>query len=178
MAKISNTTVYPNIVPTAEDFVVLTDVSDSDATKTCTIDSLQGYFGTKTLVRTLTDKEIVLLFSQPTVLLTCALGEFISVISSQMKYNYNGISYTFNDPLELKMGDVTSTNNQAAVITSFIFNQPTTGVAEFRGYAVTYPDYNGANSLIAYSASTPTTPTPGVLGGSITLSIQYRIVKY
>ena len=76
------------------------------------------------------------------------------------------------------MGDVTSTNNQAAVITSFIFNQPTTGVAEFRGYAVTYPDYNGANSLIAYSASTPTTPTPGVLGGSITLSIQYRIVKY
>ena len=178
MAKISNTTVYPNIVPTAEDFVVLTDVSDSDATKTCTIDSLQGYFGTKTLVRTLTDKEIVLLFSQPTVLLTCALGEFISIISSQMKYNYNGISYTFNDPLELKMGDVTSNTNVSGLIPISILNLASNGVAEFKVATVTYPDYNGANSLIAYSDSNPTTPTPGVLGGNITLSIQYRIVKY
>ena len=28
MAQISNTTVYPNIVPTSNDFVVLTDVND------------------------------------------------------------------------------------------------------------------------------------------------------
>ena len=31
MAKISNTTVYPNIIPKSEDFVILTDVSDDDA---------------------------------------------------------------------------------------------------------------------------------------------------
>ena len=54
MAQISNTTVYPNIVPTSNDFVVLTDVNDNNATKTSTVGSFQEFFGTKTVSVTLT----------------------------------------------------------------------------------------------------------------------------
>ena len=45
MAKISNTTVYPNILPTANDYVVLTDVDDDNATKTARVQDFQAYFG-------------------------------------------------------------------------------------------------------------------------------------
>jgi len=54
MAKIKNTTVFPNITPTKKDFVNLTILRDSDATKPCTLNNLQGFFGTPTLVKTLT----------------------------------------------------------------------------------------------------------------------------
>ena len=54
MAKISNTTVYPNIIPTGDDYVVLTDTVDNNETKTAKISSLQSYFGTLTSQTTLT----------------------------------------------------------------------------------------------------------------------------
>ena len=56
MAKISNTTVYPNITPTASDYLVLTDVSDSNNTKTVTLQALSTFIGgsgsTQSLIET------------------------------------------------------------------------------------------------------------------------------
>ena len=45
MAKISNTSVYPNINPVLSDYFVLTDANTDLATKTCTLDSVQTLFG-------------------------------------------------------------------------------------------------------------------------------------
>jgi len=179
MAKISNTTVYPNIIPKSEDFVILTDVSDDDATKTCTVNDFQEYFGTKTLVRVLLAKEIQELNTAPTVILTCGTDEFISIISSQVKYNYNGLTWTFSDDLELRQGDVTSTGNINGNIVFSDFNGSASKVIEFKvGAQVNYVDPNGANSLIAYSASDPTFSGASGTSGTITINIQYRIVKY
>ena len=51
MARISNTSAYPNIVaPTTNDYVVLTDQSDNLITKSCTLGELQSLFGLDTLV--------------------------------------------------------------------------------------------------------------------------------
>lgn len=51
MARISNTSAYPNIVaPTTTDYLVLTDKSDNLVTKSCTLGDLQNLFGVDTLV--------------------------------------------------------------------------------------------------------------------------------
>jgi len=43
MAKISDTTSYPNITPVADDYLILTDYNSSLATKTVTVDALSVY---------------------------------------------------------------------------------------------------------------------------------------
>tara|TARA_R100001369_G_scaffold7702_4_gene19042 strand:- start:17246 stop:20080 length:2835 start_codon:yes stop_codon:yes gene_type:complete len=43
MAKISDTTSYPNIAPVADDYLILTDYNSSLATKTVTVDALSVY---------------------------------------------------------------------------------------------------------------------------------------
>ena len=43
MAKISNTTAYPNITPQGSDYLVLTDSSDNNATKTVTVQALADF---------------------------------------------------------------------------------------------------------------------------------------
>jgi len=43
MARIKNTSAYPNIPPTSGDYFVVTDVTNSDATKTVTIGSLSNF---------------------------------------------------------------------------------------------------------------------------------------
>jgi hypothetical protein len=180
MSKISNTTVYPNITPEAEDFVILTDVSDSDSTKTCTLDGLSEYLGTKSIIRTLTNTECLSLGTNPVVLATCATGEFIQVTSAMWKYNhnntafgaannaaltYNGVSTSGGYELEWTdlMGvslDVTACfwNEIAANGSGFQFNPPSGGAS------LTIQIQGGAN------------PPSG--DGTISLNIQYRIAKF
>ena len=43
MAKISNQTAYPAITPVAGDYLVLTDVSDSNKTKTVTVQAIADF---------------------------------------------------------------------------------------------------------------------------------------
>ena len=45
MAKISDTSSYPSITPAAGDYLVLTDVSDSNSTKTVTMQSIADFIG-------------------------------------------------------------------------------------------------------------------------------------
>jgi len=45
MAKISDTSSYPSITPSAGDYLVLTDVSDSNSTKTVTMQSIADFIG-------------------------------------------------------------------------------------------------------------------------------------
>jgi len=59
MAKISDTTSYPNITPTNEDYLILTDKDSSLATKTVTVEALQTFiFGNiaSSLIPTIDDQ--------------------------------------------------------------------------------------------------------------------------
>lgn len=44
MARISNTSIYPNINPVLSDYFVLTDANDDLSTKTCTLEALQQLY--------------------------------------------------------------------------------------------------------------------------------------
>jgi hypothetical protein len=54
MARISNTSVYPNINPVLSDYFVLTDANDDLATKTCTLESLQQLYNIDVISKSIT----------------------------------------------------------------------------------------------------------------------------
>jgi len=69
MAKIENKVAYPLVKPQSNDYVVLTDVSDNNATKTCLVGDLFGFFGWKTFSRTLLASEILAAEATPIILI-------------------------------------------------------------------------------------------------------------
>tara|TARA_R110000744_G_scaffold277501_3_gene389897 strand:+ start:596 stop:1108 length:513 start_codon:yes stop_codon:yes gene_type:complete len=170
MAKISNTTVYPNIIPTANDFVILTDVSDSDATKTCTVNDFQEYFGTKTLVVTLTPSEILNSFTAPVVLLTCNTGEYIQIINSAFFIDFNTTAYSVSANVYLtNNGDITSTQFAIIGLTTTV---DLAGAVWEQAY--NYPIAAGGNSITFQSQ----TGNPTLGDSPITFNILYRITKF
>ncbi len=54
MARISNTSVYPNINPVLSDYFVLTDANDDLSTKTCTLESLQQLYNVDVVSKSIT----------------------------------------------------------------------------------------------------------------------------
>ena len=62
MAKISNTSAYPNLAtPVATDYLILTDQSDNLLTKSCTLGDVQKLFGVDTLIAKVTVSSAALL---------------------------------------------------------------------------------------------------------------------
>ena len=174
MAKISNTTVYPNVIPAADDFVILTDVNDNDKTKTAKVSDFQSYFGTSSLEVTITSAQLLTSFSQPVVLLTCGANEFITVLSITQKYNFGTTPYVFaggSDMLITNNGSAAPQNTQYALIDigGLAVNEAATSVGPVKSK---YPLPGGANSLTFQSDVAD--PTGG--DGTLKLSILYRKV--
>lgn len=176
MAKISNTTVYPTIIPTVNDYVVLTDVNDNNATKTSKLSDFQAFFGISTLQVTLGAAEILALNTNPKILLTANAGEYILPISSVMKYTYANVAYTFAGQLELRMGAGTS-NAIASWPASSLFNGVNNVVAWPLEPASSYEYGNAAGGDSLTLGATGVNPTGGD-GGTLTINVQYRIVKF
>jgi len=174
MAKISNTTVYPNVIPAADDFVILTDVNDNDKTKTAKVSDFQSYFGTSSLEVTITSAQLLTSFTQPVVLLTCGANEFITVLSITQKYNFGTTPYIFaggSDMLITNNGLASPQTTQYALadINGVAVNQTNTAVGPVKSK---YPLPGGANSLTFQSGIAD--PTGG--DGTLKLSILYRKV--
>ena len=71
MARISNTSIYPNVDPVLADYFVLTDANDDLSTKTCTLESVQSLFGLADTNVTVTVSSVLLnaLWTQPLTLI-------------------------------------------------------------------------------------------------------------
>jgi len=174
MAKISNTTVYPNVIPAADDFVILTDVNDNDKTKTAKVSDFQSYFGTSSLEVTITSAQLLTSFTQPVVLLTCGANEFITVLSVTQKYNFVTTPYVFaggSNILITNNGSTAAPNAQYQLrtIDGAAVNEVGSSVGPVK---TLYPLPGGANSLTFQS--TIANPTGG--DGTLKLSILYRKV--
>lgn len=175
MAKIENTTVYPNITPTVDDYIILTDVSDNNATKTAKISQFQESFGVSTLEATLSQTDIQGLFSNPKILLTCNAGEYIQPICSVIKYIYANVAYTFSAQLELRLGPGTS-NAIHTWPASALFNGIQNVVAWSNPTASSYEYGNAAGGDSLTIAATAGNPAGD--GGTMKINVQYRIVKF
>ncbi len=174
MAKISNTTVYPNVIPAADDFVILTDVNDNDKTKTAKVSDFQSYFGTSSLEVTITSAQLLTSFTQPVVLLTCGANEFITVLNVVQKYNFGTTPYVFavgSNMLITNNGSTATPNLQYELrsIDGLAVNEVASAVGPVK---TVFPLPGGSNSLTFQSAVAD--PTGG--DGTLTLSILYRKV--
>lgn len=179
MSKISNTTVYPNIIPTANDYVVLTDVNDSNETKTSTVSNFQKFFGVTTMEVTLSSAQILSCTSNPIELIPPpGAGKYIIPFGSMvLKTIFNTTGYLWNasgagiiqpgppivDFLEIPYGDL----NGAVVDETYIYSAVDDLLA---GNELT-----GAVNQGVFFAGFAANPTLG--DGTIKISLQYRIVE-
>lgn len=104
MAKINNTSVYPNVIPTADDFVVLTDVTDNDKTKTSKVSDFQSFFGNKTIKKTVTSAQILSCNTNPVTIIPGVVGHCIIPISVLFKFNYVSAPYTATNDFYIDLG--------------------------------------------------------------------------
>ena len=111
MARISNTSAYPNLVtPVTTDYLILTDESDNLMTKSCTLGDVQGLFGVDTLVAHVTVASASLLTLPATdVTLIAAPGtnKVLDIISMDLYVDAGNIAYNFNaiSPIGTSTGD-------------------------------------------------------------------------
>ena len=177
MAKIENTTAYPNIIPTANDYLLLTDVNDNNATKTSKVTDFQKFFGVSTLETTISAAEVLGLFSNPKVLLTASAGEYIQPLNAVIKYVYKTGAFTFANQLYLTLG-TTAANVRFSIPASSLFNGIQNVTAWFLEPASAYEYANpaGGDSLTLRAGGLdPTGPTAE---GHFVINIQYRIIKF
>lgn len=171
MSKISNTTVYPTITPTSDDLLILTDVSDSNSTKTCKVSNFQNINGGGIASVTLSISQILNLHTHPVVIIPApgagkAIVPFGSLVITNT-FNTTAYSYTTPNP-GFVCGTaiyttVNSTDLTGAATASYAYNMQLTGVN-------TVTD----NNPLLFS----TFGGVFTLGdGTITINLQYRIVE-
>tara|TARA_R110002012_G_scaffold154648_1_gene315443 strand:- start:35 stop:553 length:519 start_codon:yes stop_codon:yes gene_type:complete len=171
MAKISNTTAYPNVTPTANDFVILTDVSDSDATKTCTVNDFQGFFGTHTLVKTLTTPDLLTSFTKPVILLPAQGANKLIVPYGTIVYKttFNTQAFNFTNAT-LEYDSVTLHTVGTPILNAAVDYISVESPQQFPSPAASVI---GNNNLLF--KGTTANPTQG--DGTLTINLQYRIVE-
>ena len=171
MAKISNTKAYPNVTPTANDFVILTDVSDSDATKTCTVNEFQGFFGTKTLVKTLTTAELLNSFTTPIVLIPAQGANKIIVPYGTIVYKTTFNTQAFNfTSAALEYDSVTLHTVSTSILNA---SADYISIESPQNFPSPAASVVGNNNLLFKGLVG--NPTQG--DGTLTINFQYRIVE-
>lgn len=177
MAKISNTTVYPNILPTIDDFVILTDVNDNNETKTSKVSDFQSYFGTRTAQITLTPTQILNITTNPVTLITApSVTEFIIPISWAWKMVFNTVAYDFSGMGGHLMVTTAGSSGLYVDITQSLINSAASITAA--GGAATSSDNSILSEDLILSGNAPPLVAATVGDSDIQLNIQYRIVKF
>ena len=176
MAKIENTTVYPNIIPTANDYVVLTDVNDDNATKTCTLDQIGQYIGLSVAQVTLTPLQILNSFTNPVTLIPAqGANKYIIPFGVPIVRNLADdavpVAYSFGGLNPRIRYDST----YFAEIPFGIFRQ----TSPYTGYGqMTYPTVGSGNLTDNFPLLFMAQGANPTLGNSnVVISIQYRIVE-
>ena len=172
MSKISNTTAYPKILPTANDYVILTDVNDNNETKTATVGDFQAFFGVSTVEVTLTPFDILNSFTNPVVLVPAqGPNKYIVPYGTAIIRNLGNGAAAYN------FGG----NNPQLQYDNTFFCEIPFGIFQtaspYTGYALMAT--SGAGNMLANNPLLFRTPiaNPTLGDSNVVLSIQYRIVE-
>ena len=121
MARISNTTAYPTIIPDANDYVILTDKDNQKITKTCTFSGIQSLFGLDTLVAhvTVTSAELLALQGTDKVLIASpGANKVIDIVSLDYFFDVGNTQYNFAADAPIKVGTALYHNIALATLNS------------------------------------------------------------
>jgi len=174
MAKINNTSAYPNVIPTADDFVILTDVTDDDRTKTSKVSDFQSFFGNKTIKKTVTSAQILSCNTNPVTIIPGIVGHYIVPISILFQYNHVSASYVGVNDYYIDLGaNLSSSRWCIAPAINGVGNTQAYVNGSFSGLIVNNPKI-GLNSDILFTNGTA---NPTVGDGTLDIQILYRIVS-
>ena len=183
MSKISNTTAYPTVTPAAGDLLVITDVSDSNATKTATVSSISSVIsdaGLQTQEITLTPAQLLSLNGGGTVELIAApgAGKIIVPISYASFLDFNTTAYNVSvNALNLTYKDASLASGERFAWINSIFAN-----ADF--YLIGSPaiDAGLGGFSVAENQALVLKTNPGVpvTGGDspLKINILYRIIDF
>ncbi len=164
MARISNTSAYPNIgTPVASDYLILTDKSDNLVTKTATLGDVQKLFGLDTLVAHVTVNSASLLTlgtTSVTLISAPGAGKVIDTMRVSFFVDAGGQAYDFGNQLQINSGidiDAVEINSAADVLKSEV--------------ATTF----SLTENTALTLSTASNPSQGT--GTLYLNIIYRVLN-
>ena len=185
MAKISNTTVYPTVLPADDDLLILTDATDSNRTKTVTMSLLKGYVqdtidSQNVFVQTgnISSAAILNSFTQPVILIPGVVGKHIVPISMVLTYVPNTTAYPPANDVLFTFGTPSSSSIWGRIITAYL------GVAIRTSYA--FPNsWNGLNAPGIYTTGaggdnflfSTENANPTLGDGSYNFNIMYRFVN-
>ena len=191
MAKIENKVAYPSVKPQSNDYVVLTDVSDNNATKTCLVGDLFGFFGWKTFSRTLLASEILAAEATPIILIPAQgagvlvmpeIGQMVAMTITQttvppVQFNCNNqawiktpVSATFGQTTIYALDQDNVNNNQAAYPANTVYgSRDNTGDNTYGGNMSAM-----VNEPIIFTFDPGDGPTVG--NGAITVTFRYRVL--
>lgn len=174
MAKINNTSAYPNVIPTADDFVILTDVTDDDRTKTSKVSDFQSFFGNKTIKKTVTSAQILSCNTNPVTIIPGIVGHYIVPISVLFKFNFVSAAYVGANDYYIDLGANSAGSRWciAPAINGVLGTQAYVN-GSFSGLITNNPKV-ALNSDILF---TNATANPTVGDGTLDIQILYRIVS-
>lgn len=170
MARISNTSAYPNIgTPVVSDYLILTDKSDNLITKTATLGDVQTLFGIDTLVTkvTVNSASLLTLATTPAILIPApGAGKVLDVISIMSYLDAGSVAYDFAPALPVTIG-----TESIASVSNANVNSATDVVFK--------PEVPQSNEVIAQNTgltltAAGTNPTQG--SGTLYLNIFYRVL--
>lgn len=176
MAKIENTVVYPLVKPQANDYIVLTDVSDNNATKTCKIGDLISFNGWTVFQRTLTAAELKNSLTNPVVLIPAQGANTIIMpmgYNCLFKKNPNTTPFNFGSDPVITTSPGPSGITPVYTLSSTLLNTAFTEIFSTSSFN-TQEWLPYVNSPIIFYTLLP--PTVG--DGSLTINFQYRTITF
>lgn len=178
MAKIENTVVYPYVTPQPDDYVVLTDVSDNNATKTCKIKDITSFSGISILNKTISAGALKASGTNPIILVpNLGANKICFPLGYDVVFKTVAGSVPFNFGVTGLEGARICTNPLSSANPIYSISQQslngTTGTYIFGTDNFDVKDLLPyRNSPILFHSKTP--PTVG--NGSFTINFQYRII--
>jgi len=170
MAKISNTSIYPNIDPVLSDYFVVTDANTDLATKTCTLESLQKLYNVDVTSQTIAVSSVFLnvLATQDFQLLPAPGSAYVYDIQRILVFMDPGsIEYNFSTDLPTILW-----NTSTVDITLATMNSTVDYVAQvYTGGGAQLVPINTALTLSKGGSN----PTQG--NGTLYINITYRTLK-
>lgn len=182
MAKIENKIAYPLVKPQPNDYVVLTDVSDNNETKTCLVGDIMGFYPYEIFSTTLSADQVKNAEGNPVILIsakgpgTMIVPEYFEAVFSVVSDNTAPVQFNCAGD-----GLIVSGNNSPTQVLCYGLpedqlnqnpNFPQNNI--FGSNATTYDQNMGGlvNSNIVFTFAFNEGPTAG--NGSLKINFRYR----
>jgi len=177
MAKINNTTVYPQVLPASDDLLILTDKNDSDKTKTSSVADFQKFFGVSTVDITITADQFRFLHTNPVDVVAVDSNQFSEVISASIQYTYADAPFTLAGAADICLTHGTASSTYVgANFQQGNFNGVNNFVSVARPLSHVYPNPLGGDKLLLWAFTGY--PTGALANGFFKLNVQYRVYTF